>query len=107
LNLDLFSTWRFPISKRFVFFYLFKVSPERLMEVVPRHRDYWDDVGPAEYTGGPFTYRDGGMILFSAGSLAEAERTAQDDSFVTEGFIDQMWVKEWEVMTTRVPNGRE
>ena len=94
------------MSKQFVFFYFFKVTPERLMEVVPAHREYWDDIGPAEYTGGPFADRDGGMIIFSAGSLEEAEKTAQGDPFVTEGIIDQMWVREWEVRT-KVPDGRE
>ena len=94
------------MSKQFVFFYFFKVGPERLMEVVPAHRDYWDDVGPAEYSGGPFADRDGGMIIFSAGSLEEAEQTAQGDPFVTEGIINQMWVREWEIRT-KVPDGRE
>jgi uncharacterized protein YciI len=95
------------MSSKFVFFYFFKTTPERLQEVVPPHTDYWDEVGPAHFRGGPFAQRDGGMIIFSAESLEEAEKTAQGDPFVTEGIIDQMWVKEWAVMTTRVPDGRE
>lgn len=95
------------MSKRYVFFYFFNVSPERLQEVVPAHREYWDDVGPAEYTGGPFADRDGGMIIFSAGSLDEAERTAKADPFVTKGIIDQMWVREWEVKSQVTEDGRE
>ena len=94
------------MSKQFVFFYLFKVGPERLMEVVPAHREYWDDVGPAEYSGGPFASRDGGMIIFSASSLEEAELVAKGDPFVTEGVIDQMWVRQWEVVP-KAPDGRE
>ena len=94
------------MSKQFVFFYLFKADQKRLVEVVPAHREYWDDVGPTEYTGGPFADRDGGMIIFSAGSLEEAKKTAQGDPFVAEGIIDQMWVKQWEVMP-KVPDGSE
>jgi uncharacterized protein YciI len=94
------------MSKQFVFFYFFNATPERLMEVVPAHRDYWDEIGPAEYSGGPFADRDGGMILFSAVSHEEAERIARGDPFVTEGIIGQSWVRQWEVMP-KVPDGRE
>jgi len=94
------------MSKRFVFFYLFKADPKRLMEVIPAHREYWDEVGPTDYTGGPFADRDGGMIIFSAGSLDDAEKMAQGDPFVTEKIIDQLWVRQWEVML-KVPDGSE
>jgi len=94
------------MSKQFVFFYFFKTTPERLMELVPVHRDYWDDLGPAEYSGGPFADRDGGMIIFSAANLEEAELMAKGDPFTTEGIIDQMWVRQWEAKT-KVPDGRE
>jgi uncharacterized protein YciI len=95
------------MSKHYVFFYFFQVSPDRLMEVVPAHREYWDEIGPSHFTGGPFADRDGGMIIFSAGSLEEAEKKARDDPFVTEEIIDRMWVKEWEVATKIVEDGRE
>ena len=95
------------MSKQFVFFYFFKVSPERLMEVVPAHREYWDEIGPSHYTGGPFADRDGGMIIFSAGSLEEAEKTAKGDPFVTERVIDQMWIREWEVRDQMPEDARE
>ncbi len=73
------------MSKQFVFFYLFKADPKRLVEVVPAHREYWDDVGPTEYTGGPFADRDGGMIIFSAGSLEEAEKNSAGRPFRCRG----------------------
>jgi uncharacterized protein YciI len=94
------------MSKRFVFFYFFKVTPDRLTEVVPSHKDYWEDIGPAEYSGGPFADRDGGMITFSAGSMEEAELMAKGDPFVIEGIIDQMWVRQWEVVP-KMPDGSE
>jgi uncharacterized protein YciI len=83
------------MNKRFAFFYFMKVGPDRLMEVVPAHREYWKVVDPPNYMGGPFGDRSGGMIMFDAASIEEAEKIAGQDPFVLEDILGDRWVKEW------------
>jgi hypothetical protein len=52
-------------------------------------------MGLANYLGGPFADRSGGLITFDSASPAEAERLVADDPFVLEGLIEQPWLKEW------------
>ena len=85
------------MTKRFAFFYLFNVTPDRLMEVVPEHIDYWAKLDPPGYVGGPFGDGSGGMILFSAGGLEEAEQITGRDPFVLRNLMGRMWVREWVV----------
>jgi uncharacterized protein YciI len=37
------------------------------------------------------------MIQFSAPDLENAEAICEQDPFVTEGILEQRWVKEWEI----------
>lgn len=85
------------MMKRFAFFYFFKVTPDRLLEVVPEHIDYWAKMDPPGYMGGPFGDGAGGMILFSAESMDEAEKITALDPFVLQDIMGQMWVREWVV----------
>jgi hypothetical protein len=39
----------------------------------------------------------GGLIPFLAGSLEEDTEILQQDPFVLEKLIEQMWIKEWAV----------
>ncbi|GBE16145.1 MAG TPA: hypothetical protein ENH32_07215 [Proteobacteria bacterium] len=85
------------MMKRFAFFYFFKVTSDRLLEVVPEHIDYWAKMDPPGYMGGPFGDGAGGMILFSAESMDEAEKITALDPFVLQDIMGQMWVREWVV----------
>jgi uncharacterized protein YciI len=83
------------MNSKFVTFYFFKVSRERVMEVAQEHRDYWAEGSRANHTGGPFADRSGGMIIFAARNLEEAEQMAGQDPFVTKDLLEKRWVKEW------------
>jgi uncharacterized protein YciI len=80
---------------RFLYFYLMTGVADRVLAAAPKHAGYWQQLGLPDYLGGPFADRSGGLITFSAGSAADAERLVADDPFVREGLLEQYWVKEW------------
>jgi hypothetical protein len=49
---------------RYAFFYFMKEDPQAVRAAVPRHIDYWKALAPADYLGGPFADRSGGLITF-------------------------------------------
>jgi hypothetical protein len=51
---------------RFVYCYSMKDDPDAVGEVAPQHAAYWHQLGLAEYIGGPFADRSGGLITFEA-----------------------------------------
>lgn len=80
---------------RYAFFYFMKDDPEGVRDAVPRHIEYWKTLALADYMGGPFADRSGGLITFSASNEAEAERLVVADPFVTAGVLSQHWLKPW------------
>jgi uncharacterized protein YciI len=82
---------------RYAFFYFMKEDPQAVRAAVPRHIDYWKALAPADYLGGPFADRSGGLITFSAPNEAEAESFVSSDPFVTAGVLSQRWLKPWVV----------
>jgi hypothetical protein len=54
-------------------------------------------MGLANYLGGPFADRSGGLITFDSASPAEAERLVANDPFPQRGLIEQSWLKEWKL----------
>jgi uncharacterized protein YciI len=80
---------------RYAFFYFMRDVPEQVRDAVPRHIDYWKALSLADYMGGPFGDRSGGLITFSASSEAEAERLVVEDPFMTAGILSQHWLKPW------------
>ncbi|HEX5671994.1 MAG TPA: YciI family protein [Acidimicrobiia bacterium] len=82
---------------RFLYFYLMGDQPDAVRAAAPEHAGYWRGMGLANYLGGPFADRSGGLITFDAASLAEAERLVADDPFVQRGLIEQSWLKEWKL----------
>jgi uncharacterized protein YciI len=82
---------------RILYFYLMSDAPDRVRAVALRHAAYWRDLGLDHYLGGPFADRSGGLIIFEAGSLAEAEQFVADDPFVQEDLLGRRWVKEWAI----------
>jgi hypothetical protein len=51
---------------RFVYCYSMKDDPNGVRDVAPKHTAYWQKLGLAEYIGGPFADRSGGLISFDA-----------------------------------------
>lgn len=83
------------MSVRIAFFYFMKNMPDRIREVVPAHVAYWRDNHLAQYVGGPFADRSGGLISFEAPGLAEATAIIEKDPFVVQGLIAEQWIREW------------
>ena len=81
--------------KQFVYFYLMKNYPEKVGKIVPEHIKYWKDSEPINYSGGPFSDRSGGLILFEAENMEAATDLAMNDPFVVQELIEDKWVKEW------------
>ena len=81
--------------KQFVFFYLMKNNPEIIRDTVPEHIRYWKESKPVNYSGGPFSDRSGGLILFKAENIETATKLAINDPFVVQDLIESKWVKEW------------
>lgn len=75
----------------------FMSGDERIAAVVPEHVVYWRGLALPGYAGGPFSDRSGGLIVFEAGSLDEAERLVVNDPFMRAGLLSSHWTKEWAV----------
>jgi uncharacterized protein YciI len=71
-------------------------DPARVRSVAPDHAAYWHGLHLAEYRGGPFADRSGGLITFLADGLGQAEATVADDPFVREGLLQHYSVSEWQ-----------
>jgi uncharacterized protein YciI len=80
---------------RFVYFYFNRRTPERISEVIPAHVCYWQTAHVADYQGGPFADRTGGLIVFAAKDLQQATAIIRQDPFVSEDLIEEKWIKEW------------
>lgn len=83
------------MSKRYAYFYLMKNDAESIRRMVPDHMAYWKAKRPANYSGGPFSDRSGGLILFEADDMKRAETLALNDPFVLGEVIESRWIKEW------------
>jgi uncharacterized protein YciI len=80
---------------RFIFFYTMAGEPDTIRQTVPAHVAYWRDANPANYTGGPFADRTGGLITFDAASERAATEVVDRDPFVLHGLLADRWLKEW------------
>lgn len=83
------------MAKQYVFFYLMNVQSERIGQIISAHVHYWADNKSVHPTGGPFADRTGGMIVFEAEGLHDAETLANNDPFVTRRVVQKCWIKEW------------
>ncbi len=81
--------------KEFAFFYLMRNDPEKIGNIVPEHIAYWQKINPQNYSGGPFSDRSGGLILFEAASFEDASKLTANDPFITQDVIETHWLKEW------------
>ena len=89
------------MTKQYVFFYMMKKDLKKdvneIKEYVKEHIKYWHDNKPENFSGGPFSDRSGGMILFSAENINTAEKLATNDPFVLKDLIKIKWIKEWQI----------
>jgi uncharacterized protein YciI len=83
------------MHRRFAFCYRMSGDAARIGATVPAHVAYWKETHPAQYLGGPFADRSGGLITFLAAELEEATRRANADPFVVESLVRDSWVREW------------
>jgi uncharacterized protein len=79
----------------FLYFYLMKGAPDRVLAAAPKHAAYWQELELRGYLGGPFADRSGGLITFQTESAATAEALVANDPFLREGLLERHWVKEW------------
>ena len=79
----------------FVYFYLMKDEPERILRTVQSHVAYWKERDLKDFRGGPFSDRSGGLIMFSAKDIESANASVGGDPFIQNDLIDWKWVKEW------------
>ena len=83
-------------GKRYIYFYFNRNKVEKIIEVIPRHIQYWQTAAVNDYIGGPFSDHIGGLILFRASNLEDAINITLRDPFLTENLITQRWIKEWD-----------
>ena len=83
------------MPRQFAFFYLMRNNPEKIGNIVPEHIAYWKNVDVQKYSGGPFSDRSGGLILFEAPSIDEASSLTENDPFMIQDVIETHWLKEW------------
>ncbi len=81
--------------KQYAFFYLMKNDPEKIRDSILSHIKYWKDSKPVNYSGGPFSDRSGGLILFEAENIEAATELAMNDPFIVREAIETNWIKEW------------
>ena len=83
--------------KRFAYFYFMKNEPDGIGQTIRAHVEHWQGSGLADYMGGPFSDRSGGLISFSAKDSEQADSLVRNDPFVVANLVAQKWLKEWEV----------
>jgi uncharacterized protein len=81
--------------KQYTFFFLMKNDPEKIRDIIPAHIKYWKDSNPINYSGGPFSDKSGGLILFEAENIEAATELAMNDPFSVREVIETKWIKEW------------
>jgi uncharacterized protein YciI len=81
--------------QRYAYFYFMKPDPVRVRLVASKHAAYWHELQLADYAGGPFADRSGGLITFAADDDSQAQRTVESDPFMVERLIEAHWLKAW------------
>ncbi len=82
-------------SSYFAYFYFMKNEPDKIRAILSAHIAYWNNNRSDCFSGGPFTDKSGGLIVFKAQNLASAKKLAQCDPFVVNDAIQSQWIKQW------------
>jgi uncharacterized protein YciI len=79
-----------------------KREPEKIQQIVPLHVEYWGKYksknylgGSKNYLGGPFADRSGGLIIFEAKDINDANNIINNDPFTMNDVLESRWIKEW------------
>ena len=85
---------------RFVVEMAFEVEDERLDEVRPAHRRYWEDLATRGVLlgGGLYTDESGGLMLCEAADDAALRRLVDDDPYVRGKLVRSVKIREWHVL---------
>jgi uncharacterized protein YciI len=81
--------------KSIAFFFTMKKEPDLIKALVPEHIKYWKELNLADYKGGPFFDRSGGLITFSSDDLEQANKIVSGDPFVKWHLISDKHIKVW------------
>jgi uncharacterized protein YciI len=72
-----------------------KREPEKIQQIVPLHVEYWGKYKSKNYLGGPFADRSGGLIIFEAKDINDANNIINNDPFTMNDVLESRWIKEW------------
>jgi len=77
---------------------LHMLDPKKNKEVMPRHMEYLErlDEQGKIFGRGPFADGSGGMVVYIADSMEEAEKLAKKDPHVLER-VRRLELKEWKI----------
>lgn len=96
---------------RFVVEMVFATEDERLGEVRPAHRRYWEDLAVRGVLlgGGLYTDETGGLMLCEAADDAALRRLVDGDPYVRGKLVRSVKIREWHVLVggLKIPAGRE
>ncbi|MEJ7837277.1 MAG: YciI family protein [Thermomicrobiales bacterium] len=87
--------------------FLVKVSfiddVEKRMSVRPKHREFLTNLFETGrlYAAGPFLDEKGGISIYEASDLAEAEATLAKDPYAINGIFATTEIREWNAILTR------
>jgi uncharacterized protein YciI len=83
--------------RKIAFFYFMKNEPDKIKSVAGHHSEYWISLKLMDYSGGPFSDRSGGMIIFCCDSIDAANELIQNDPFIKNHLIENYWLKMWDI----------
>jgi DNA-binding NarL/FixJ family response regulator len=96
---------------RFVVEMVFGAEVERLGEVRPAHRRYWEDlaVGGVLLGGGLYTDESGGLMLCEAADDTALRRLVDGDPYVRAKLVRSVKIREWHVLVggMKLPCGHD
>ncbi|MFS8097832.1 LuxR C-terminal-related transcriptional regulator [Lentzea alba] len=96
---------------RFVVEMVFETADERLGEVRPAHRRYWEDLAARGVLlgGGLYTDESGGLMLCEAADDAALRRLVDGDPYVRGKLVRSVKIREWHVLVggLKLPVGHE
>jgi DNA-binding CsgD family transcriptional regulator/uncharacterized protein YciI len=96
---------------RFVVEMVFETQDERLGEVRPAHRRYWEELAVRGVLlgGGLYTDESGGLMLCEAADSSALRRLVDGDPYVRGKLVRSVKIREWHVLVgdLTTPVGRE
>jgi DNA-binding CsgD family transcriptional regulator/uncharacterized protein YciI len=96
---------------RFVVEMVFETEAERLGEVRPAHRRYWEDLAARGVLlgGGLYTDESGGLMLCEAADDTALRRLVEGDPYMRAKLLRSVKIREWRVLVggLNLPGGHD